>query len=171
MGELCRDRKASGTVSTHYKVIGRHANDHAPPSGNAMMLELLARLFMITGDNACRSRAEALFDAFAPELARNLFPLAGLLNAYDFQTSAVQIVIVGDKTAANTVALLQVAHASGDPNRLSVQSTGDTELPQNHPAFGKRAKPGQAAAYVCRGQTCGLPITDAGALRAELGAN
>lgn len=39
-------------------------------------------------------------------------------------------------------------------------------LPPNHPAFGKP----MGAAYVCRGQTCGLPISDAAALRMAISA-
>ena len=33
-------------------------------------------------------------------------------------------------------------------------------LPAAHPASGKTIVDGKAAAYVCRGETCSLPITD-----------
>jgi uncharacterized protein YyaL (SSP411 family) len=38
------------------------------------------------------------------------------------------------------------------------------ELPAGHPAAGKGPVKGKPAAYVCRGQTCSLPITDPEAL-------
>ena len=43
-----------------------------------------------------------------------------------------------------------------------------TELPESHPARGKGAVDGRAAAYVCVGQTCSLPATDAEGLRAAM---
>ena len=43
-----------------------------------------------------------------------------------------------------------------------------TELPQSHPAHGKGAVDGRAAAYVCVGQTCSLPATDAEGLAAAM---
>jgi uncharacterized protein len=43
-------------------------------------------------------------------------------------------------------------------------------LPGNHPAFGKSAGAGVAAAYVCRRQICGLPISDAHTLASALAA-
>ena len=40
-----------------------------------------------------------------------------------------------------------------------------TELPEAHPAHGKGGVGGSAAAYVCVGQTCSLPVTDPDGLR------
>ena len=44
-----------------------------------------------------------------------------------------------------------------------------TGLPETHPAHGKGAVDGRAAAYVCIGQICSLPVTDADALKAAMG--
>lgn len=148
----------------------RTANDHATPAGNATMLDVLARLHLLTGDERYRQRADELVQAFAPELARNVFPMAGLLNAFDFMLHPLQIVIVGDGGQAQTRALIQVAYACADPNRVIVQIAANAQLPPSHPAFGKRVAGGEAAALVCRGQTCGLPITGADALREALGS-
>jgi uncharacterized protein YyaL (SSP411 family) len=41
-------------------------------------------------------------------------------------------------------------------------------LPVGHPASGKTAVDGRVTAYVCRGETCSLPMTDPAALAAEL---
>jgi uncharacterized protein YyaL (SSP411 family) len=41
-------------------------------------------------------------------------------------------------------------------------------LPDGHPAAGKSLVGGQAAAYVCRGRACSLPITDAAELAKAL---
>jgi uncharacterized protein YyaL (SSP411 family) len=39
-----------------------------------------------------------------------------------------------------------------------------THLPPSHPAAGKTRVEGKATAYVCRGNTCSAPVTEAGAL-------
>lgn len=41
-------------------------------------------------------------------------------------------------------------------------------LPEGHPARGKGKLDGKPTAYVCAGQTCSLPVTDAEALVAEM---
>jgi uncharacterized protein YyaL (SSP411 family) len=49
------------------------------------------------------------------------------------------------------------------PNRILSVVADTAVLPESHPAA---SKPGAAGcvAYVCRGQTCSLPISDAEAL-------
>jgi len=46
----------------------------------------------------------------------------------------------------------------------------EAALPANHPAAGKAQKDGVATAYVCIGETCSLPVTDAGGLSAAVPA-
>jgi uncharacterized protein YyaL (SSP411 family) len=41
-------------------------------------------------------------------------------------------------------------------------------LPALHPAHGKGKVDGRAVAYVCRGQTCSLPLAEPAALQAAL---
>jgi hypothetical protein len=44
----------------------------------------------------------------------------------------------------------------------------DAALPPGHPAAGKGQVAGRATAYVCRGPTCSLPLTEPAALADEL---
>jgi uncharacterized protein len=41
-------------------------------------------------------------------------------------------------------------------------------LPESHPASGKWAGPEGAAAFVCRRNVCGLPMTDEASLSAQV---
>lgn len=54
--------------------------------------------------------------------------------------------------------------------RILVHLAPGTALPPGHPASGKDQLDGRATAYVCRGTRCGLPVTEAEALRAALSA-
>ncbi len=142
----------------------RDARDNAVPSGNGVMVGVLARLHHLTGKPAYRQRARDILDAFSGELRRNLFPLATLLNSAELLESALQIVIVGDRDNADVGALLRAVNQTSLPNRILNVVADPAALPAGHPASGKAAKDGKATAFICRGRTCSLPIGDAAAL-------
>jgi hypothetical protein len=145
----------------------KHANDHAVPSGNAVMVEVLARLHALTGEQRFRSRAEAVVGAFSGSLARNFFPLAALLNAAAFLEQPLQIVLVGEP--GDDVALLRRAVLDVSlPDRVLQSVAPGTPLPIGHPAQGKTAIAGGVAAYVCAGPVCSLPLTNPPDLQADL---
>ena len=136
----------------------RDAADHATPAGNAVIAGVLARLWFITGKDEYRARAEETISAFAGEIARNFFPLPTLLNANQFLQHGVQVVLTG--TAATTKDLRDAVESVSLPDRVIQSVAPGQALPQGHPAKGKGAEDGKAAAYVCVGQTCTLPISD-----------
>ena len=158
------DKQAGGyfmTADDVKDVIQRpkSAGDNATPNGNGALVGVLARLYHLTGEDAYLSRAEALAAAFSGELNRNFFPLATLLNSNDFLLNAVQIVVVGPHESEATQALVRAVHERSLPNRLLQVIAPDAQLPGRHPAAGKGMVGGKPAAYVCKGQTCGLPVT------------
>ena len=137
----------------------KNAADNATPSGNGMLLGVLAHLFYLTGEDRYRERADQLTAAFSGDLNRSFFAMATFLNNNEILQSAQQIVIVGNRTADDTRALLAAVLGRSLPNRvLSVIAPGD-KLPDGHPAAGKTQADGKATAYVCRGTACSLPIT------------
>ena len=146
-------------------VRARTAADNPTPSGNGMMVEALARLWWLTGEDRYRQRAEAAVAAFAGEVARNIFPLSTLLNANALLQEAVQVVLAGDdgrlRRAVERVSL---------PNRVLALIDASEMLPDGHPAAGKTAVDGRPTAYVCRGPVCSLPVTGPDELEALLGA-
>ena len=146
----------------------RSAADNATPSGNGVMAEALARLFYLTGEDRYRIAAERTVAAFSGEIERNFFPLATLLNASELLDNAVQVVVAGERDAPDTRALLGAAYRVSLPNGIILVAEGGKSLPEAHPARGKGPVEGRAAAYVCRGPVCSLPVTEPEALRAQL---
>jgi uncharacterized protein len=142
--------------------------DAATPSGNGTMVEVLARLYYLTGDETYRTRAEAAVKAFAGDVPKNFFPFGSLLNGNEMLQRAVQIVIRGRRGEAETEALLRAVHAVSLPTRVLAVIEPGAALPESHPAFGKDQVAGRATAYVCRGPVCSLPITEAAELKREL---
>jgi len=138
------------------------------PNGNGVMVEVLARLYHLTGDQRFEDHARALVAAFAGEVERNFFPLATYFNANAFLGNVLEVVVIGARDAADTKAMVAAVLGHSLPDRLLQVLAPDAPLPEMHPASGKTQQNGKATAYICRHNTCGLPITDPKALSAAL---
>jgi uncharacterized protein YyaL (SSP411 family) len=152
--------------ATDVIVRTRSASDNATPAANGTMVENLARLYFLTGEADHRVRAEAIVDLFGRQPPEHYMGMPGLLNGYDLLSGAVQVVVVGDGEDART--LSQAARATGHPNLVLLQLEDGAALPPSHPATGKTTVDGRAAAYVCVGTICGLPVTEAEGLKSAL---
>jgi len=144
------------------------ASDAAVPAGNGTMVGVLARLDLLTGDEAYRRRAEAILGAFSGELGRNFFPLATLINNAEFAQKPLQIVLAGEPSDSGLAALRRAVYAVSLPNRVVLAVQPGEDLPPNHPAHGKGPVNSKPAAYVCDGPVCSLPLTDPQALSTAL---
>ncbi|MBT3305428.1 MAG: thioredoxin domain-containing protein, partial [Alphaproteobacteria bacterium] len=144
--------------------------DNAVPSGNGTMAEVLAWLFYLTGENRYRDRAEQLIRAVAPPDPNHMGNQPVLLSAFELLETAVQIVLISDPEDPATAAMRRTIFDAGLDGRIIVQLSPDTALPDGHPAQGKAAVNDGPTVYICKGPVCGLPISDAGTLLAELNA-
>ena len=140
------------------------AADAAVPAGNGTLVGVLTRLAILTGNDDCGRRAEAILAAFAGEVSRNFFPLATLINNAELVHKPVQIVLVGTPGDPALAALRQAADGVSLPNRILQVLAPDTALPEGHPSAGKGLVDGKAAAYICEGPVCSLPLTNPQAL-------
>ena len=140
--------------------------DNAVPSGNGAMVEVLARLHLLTGDDAYRQRAERLVRLFSSDKMQYLLSIPGLLTGWEVLERAAQVVVIGAASDPATAALRRVAAA--EPLAVVCWLEPGASLPPGHPAAGKSPLDGRPAAYVCRGGTCSAPLSDASALRAML---
>ncbi|MDA0701987.1 MAG: thioredoxin domain-containing protein [Proteobacteria bacterium] len=146
------------------------AADNATPSGTGLVIEALTRLHHATGDSRYADRADRTIHALSGEPNRNIFPLATYLNAAAMQADGVQIVLAADDLKEpDALALIRTAQTAPLPDPiLQIVSSPET-LPEGHPAR-DRPIPDRPTAYVCRGTTCSLPITDPEALAKALDA-
>jgi uncharacterized protein len=146
------------------------ASDAAVPAGNGTLVGVLNRLALLTGENAYRRRAEEIVAAFSGELGRNFFPLATLINNAEFAQRPVQIVLAGALDRPDFAALRRAVYGASLPNRVVQAVRPSEDLPETHPAHGKGPVGGRAAAYVCEGPVCSLPLTEPQALIDKLAA-
>jgi uncharacterized protein YyaL (SSP411 family) len=146
------------------------AADAAVPAGNGTLVGVLTRLALLTGDDGYRQRADAIIATFADELGRNFFPLATLINNTELAMKPVQIVVVGKADDTAVAELCRAIYRVSLPNRIVVAVRPGDDLPADHPAHRKGLIAGRAAAYVCEGPVCSLPIIEPQALLDSLAA-
>lgn len=144
-------------------------SDNATPNGNGLMLDVLSRLWRLTGDAAYRALFDRAMAAISGQVSRNFFPIASSLNAIAYDMAALDVVVMGDPEDPGTVALIDAVREAG-PDRLLLQVLPDSDLPGSHPAHGRRLQNGKPTAWVCREMVCGLPMTDPVSLAEQLRA-
>lgn len=143
-------------------IVRPHATaDDAIPNHNGLIAQNLVRLAVLAGEDALRDKADRMFDALLPLAAQNAFGHLSLLNALDMRLGLAEIVIAGEGADALFDAALEMPPAI----RAVLRVADSNALPPSHPAQAKIAGTEGAAAFVCRGETCSLPVTDVEALR------
>ncbi|WP_246731706.1 thioredoxin domain-containing protein [Methylocapsa sp. S129] len=146
----------------------RHPHDGATPSGIGLMAEVLVRLFHLTGEERWRLAAENLIRAFTG--AVEMLPQSPLLlAAADFLERGIVIVVAAEADDPAAMALAKLALSSPDPATCVLRTRDGADWPADSPGHGKTTVNGAASAYVCKGQTCGLPVTTTRELQSLIG--
>jgi hypothetical protein len=133
--------------------------DDATPNANAVYATALLRMAAIAGDDSLRQRADRLIAAVAPRALAEPDRHAALMNALDFRLRGVEIQIAGPEPQA----LLRAALAVPFLDR-TVRLADPLALPADEPgslAEALKQKRSRAEAFVCAGERCSLPISDA----------
>ncbi len=133
--------------------------DEATPNHNAVAAQNLIRLAILAGDDGWRDKADRLIAAIAPQAIENLYMHMTLLNAVDLRLRGAQIVVTGEGEGAQ--ALLSAARAQPSFDRVVLHARSADVLPVGHPARDKVRLASKPQAFVCIGETCSLPTTDA----------
>jgi len=175
--ELFEDREGGAFFSTtagDSSLVLRVKEDYdgAEPSGNSVAALNLLRLAQFTGRGEFRKSAERLISAFGPRLSVAPVAIPKMLVAVDFLLSDPrQVIIVGNRGAADTNELIHTVQSHFDPHRiiLVVDSEESRQaLSAGIPSIAAMSQlDGRAAAYVCRNYTCQLPVSEVSRL-AEL---
>ncbi|MFQ5620117.1 MAG: thioredoxin domain-containing protein [Rhodospirillales bacterium] len=142
--------------------------DDQMPAGNAVVADVLARLYYLTGDDGYRARAERTIGLFFGAAQEDPVSYGAMLGAADTLLGAVQVVVVGKRGEPATDALLEEVWRTSLPGRaVDVIAPGEA-LAESHPARGKGQIDGLPTAYVCIGTFCSLPVTGRSGLAASL---
>jgi len=139
----------------------RPISDQAVPAGNGTMMHVLSHLGALTGKPNYAARAHKIVKGFAKEFERNPFGPATFLNGFEALNRPIQIVLVGEPGEPGFDALRSVTRKAAIPDKIVMAVSETGALPTFHPAKGKDKVDGKPSAFVCIGQSCSLPVTDA----------
>ena len=131
--------------------------DDATPNANSVYASALVRMAALTGDHGLRQRADRLIAAVAPRALAAPDRHAALMNALDFRLRGVEILIAGPQPQPLVQAALDVPFLN---RAVRVLDAGSVLPGDDGFAAGAVART-QAAAFVCAGEHCSLPITEA----------
>jgi uncharacterized protein len=170
MQELFEDTEAgaffsSGAGDESLVLRVKEDYDGAEPSGNSVAVMNLLRLAQITGRTAFWDSAQRSLAAFGSRLTHAPVALPQMLAACEFLLGQPrQIIVVGDKDAPDTQALLRTLHSHFSPHRVALLvDSPETRrlLAAGIPVVASMDKlEGKAAVYVCRNSTCQLPVSE-----------
>ncbi|MBV1699068.1 MAG: thioredoxin domain-containing protein [Hyphomicrobiales bacterium] len=142
--------------------------DEATPNHNAVAAQNLVRLALLSGDDGWRHKADRLIAAIAPAAAENIYMHMELFNALDLRLRAAEIVVTGEGPRSEE--LLGAARKIPPLDRIVLHAASAAALPATHPALAQARAAAESQAFVCVGQTCSLPVTDAAGLLRALDA-
>jgi uncharacterized protein len=162
------------TAANHEQLIvrPRDTGDNATPAGNSAAADVLLRLAIIFDDPTYRARAETVLGSLAPFLARYPTGFGRYLAAAEFALATPkEIALVGAPDAEDTRALSDAIFRPFRPHKVVLlRQPGGEPPPIDSPLLAERVQiDGKATAYVCENYACRLPVTDAAALREQLG--
>ncbi|WP_245412112.1 thioredoxin domain-containing protein [Methylocella silvestris] len=135
--------------------------DDAIPNAHPVYLGALIRLAGVAGDQSAVNRADKLIKAMIPSIRGNIVGHAGTLNALDLRLRVKEIVTAGPARAA----LYETALAAPFLDRTVMDIDRPEEIPATHPARAQQDVAGEAAAFLCAGGACSLPVHDVENLR------
>ncbi len=126
--------------------------DDATPNANSVAAANLVRLAAFTGDAQWRDKADRLIEGILARAGHNLFGHVALLNALDLRLRAAEIVVTGDERLAQAALKLPFL------DRIVLRARSSADLPAGHPAQDKLRAASGAAAFICVGERCSLPV-------------
>jgi hypothetical protein len=139
--------------------------DGAMPSGNSVAMVNLLKLSLLTGDAELEKTADQLARAFSGTVREIPAGCTFLLCGLDLALGpASEVVIVGRDGAPDTGKMLRALDTTYLPRTvhlLKTEATGEGLSSLSELARDLQMQDGRATAFVCRGQRCESPVTDA----------
>jgi uncharacterized protein YyaL (SSP411 family) len=161
------------TAADHEQLVvrPRDTGDNATPSGNSVAAEALLRLATIFDHQGYRERALTVLGGMAPFMERYPTGFGRYLVAAERALfPGPEIALVGDLGSEQLRALAEELRRPFLPGTVALHRAPLGEPAIDSPLLaGREMVGGQATAYVCRSYACQLPVTDAAALRGQLG--
>jgi uncharacterized protein YyaL (SSP411 family) len=138
------------------------AFDGAMPAATSVALEVFARLFYLSGDQAWHDAGESLLKSLSAEISRYPAGYTALLTSAKWIMKPTrEVIISGKRGEAVTEAMLTIVRQSNLSRTVVLFNPGDnTDLLLFASYLKSLPIEDDAAAYVCTNFSCQTPVTD-----------
>jgi hypothetical protein len=134
--------------------------DQNGPSANGMMIQVLARLIMATGDQQYADRINTLVNGLSGEAQRAFVSMGSYYSGFEFALTQLHLVVIGPVSNPKTHELTNAIWGRALPNRFLTVVSPEDPFPAGHPMQGKGMQNGQPTAYVVQRGQVSAPITN-----------
>jgi uncharacterized protein len=170
-GEVAAPGGGDAVLAAHGIALPPEVSDGATPSGRALLADAALLLAALTGDDAHTRLAETALRPAFPLAASQPVSFGGALAlAVRLGRPVAQLVVVGPGDGP----LADVARSWGGSARVLAVVTEAQAADLADAGFelfaGRTSRDGADTAYLCEHFVCELPLVEAGALAARLGA-
>lgn len=146
--------------------------DGVEPSGNSAAAWAFVRLYALSGRESYRENAERILRSFQEQFSGVAVGYAFMLRSLDYlHWGAGQLILIGEAGEANFEEIAAALRSRFLPgHQVLVLESGELKAEQGRfPILaGREAIAGKATVYLCRNQSCALPIHDLAALEKAL---
>ncbi|MFQ5580411.1 MAG: thioredoxin domain-containing protein [Nitrospiria bacterium] len=165
------------TSTDHEALITRYkaSSDQSIPSGNAVAILVLLRLFHLSREKGYFEKAELTLQYFSQAMEENVVGMGNMISAADFYLrKPKEILLSGKRNAPETEHLFSQIHRLYIPNKTLFfrdvsESEGDEGM-ANFPAVDKAAREGLPTITICHNFSCSLPLSEWDTIRIALKA-
>ena len=146
----------------------RPGHDDATPNANGTMISNLVQLWLLTGDEAYRERAEATLGAFAGVIWQNPVAYSSLIVGALDLLAPQHIVLIAPKGSSKADDFKAALNGISLPGAVVQTVESAKQIAATSPAFAMKAKASEPTAYVCIGPQCSAPVTEANKLGEQI---
>jgi uncharacterized protein YyaL (SSP411 family) len=161
-------------VADGRELFARALEDHdgVEPSPSAVLADVALRLYELTGRDVLRAWAEETLERFAPRMRERPTAAAYMLCALDRGLGRPKTTVIAGYDLPGGAELLAVVRAKLRPDLIVAGYNKESKaaLAELLPAVAAMPALPRAAAYVCTGRACGLPIFERADLVGRLDA-
>ncbi len=144
----------------------KNETDTSLPSPSAIMLMNQLRLFHLSGETKFFHFSEQLLKKYGQQALENPYAFASYLNALDFYLSQPLEILILQEDQKSFNQFYQLIFERFLPNKVVLVRNPESSLTIGRELLqGRQPVEGKTTVFVCRGQTCSLPVTEADQLQ------
>lgn len=148
------------TYSENLIVRSKVFQDGVVSSGNNLLIGVFNEFYHITGQKTYLTRAHNLIRAFSGEAIKQYYVFSEYFQNFRRVQESPQLILVTGGDTKGAKAFIESINQVFPADRILQVIDNIDELPENSPASQNKFEPEKITLFICRGQSCSLPLTN-----------